>query len=137
MRDWVHARDPSGCGMRSYATARAPFSQQTTSKVPASRSPLAMTVAKPPAASTARISPATSRWAGRRASTGSLGRAIAGEAGQRDVRAHEGTGAAADLLAVGVDQVRFGDEHPALAADPAAFGDDFAAADRLGEVQVE
>src|SRR5688572_9701681 len=104
--------------MRSYAAAFAPRSQQTTSSVPASRSPLATTVAKPPAASTARISPETSRWAGRRASTGSVPRAVAGEAGQRDVRAHESPGAAPDLVAFGVDQVRFGDEHAAPAADP-------------------
>src|SRR5690348_6304768 len=123
--------------MRSYAAACAPRSQQTTSKVPASRSPFAITVANPPAAWTARISPATSRWAGRRASTGSGRSAVAGQAGQRDVRAHEGAGAAADFLALGVDQMRFGDEHAPFAADPAAFGDDFAAADRLGEVQVE
>src|SRR5690349_19790768 len=123
----VHAREPSACGMRSYAAAFAPFSQQTISKVPASRSPFAITVAKPPAASTARISPVTSRCAGIRPSTCSLRRAVSGQAGKRDVRAHEGAGASADLLATGVDQMRLGDEHPPLAADPTALGDHLAA----------
>src|SRR6478609_5578193 len=106
--------------MRSYAAAAAPRSQQMTSNVPASRSPLAMTVANPPAAWTARISPETSRCAGRRSSITSLRRAIAGESRQGDVRAHERAGAAPDFLALGIDEVRLGDEHPPLAADPAA-----------------
>ena len=58
------------------------------------------------------------------ASRGSIRPApIAGEAGQRDVRAHEGAGAARRFLAVGIDQPRLGDEHPPPAADPAALGD--------------
>ena len=63
--------------------------------------------------------------------------AIAGEAGQRDVRAHEGAGAARAFLALGIDHPRFGDEHPAPAADPAPFGDHLAGLDRPGEMQVE
>src|SRR5687767_5566874 len=120
--------------MRSYAAQALSFPQQTTSRVPASRSPLAITVAKPPSASTARISPATSRCAGSRESA--IG-AVAGEARERDVRAHEGACAAPDLVAFAVDEVRFGDEHSPPPADPAPLGDDLAAADRLGEVQVE
>jgi len=65
----VQAREPSGWGMRSKTREGTPLAQQTTSMVPASRSPLARTVAKPPAVSTARIRPFTSIWAGRRAST--------------------------------------------------------------------
>src|SRR5690554_4415157 len=97
-----------------------------------------MTVAKPPAASTARINPATSRCAGRRASTRrSLRNAVSGEAGQCDVRTHEGAGAPADLFPIGIDEMRFGDEHAPAAADPAPLGDDLAGADRPGEVEVE
>ena len=53
------------------------------------------------------------------------------------MRAHEGAGAAPDLVAFGVGEVGFGDEHPPPPADPAALGDHFAGADRLGEMQVE
>src|SRR5690606_9738747 len=123
--------------MRSYATARRPRAQQTTSKVPASRSPFASTVANPPAASTARIRPVTSRWAGSRESGASTTGAISRQAGERDVRAHERAGAAADLVPLGVDQASLGDEHAPAAADPAPLGHDVTGPDRLGEVQVE
>src|SRR5688500_3694622 len=112
--------------MRSYAAAQRSPPQHMTSKVPASRSPLAITVAKPPSASTARIRPLTSIWAGIRDSRESAIRAVAGKARERDVRAHERAGAAPDLVAFGVGQVRLGDEHPAPPADPAPLGDDLA-----------
>jgi hypothetical protein len=47
-------------------------------------------------------------------------RTIAVEAAQRDVRAHEGAGAARAFLAVGIDEPRLADEHPPLAARPSA-----------------
>src|SRR5688500_18378426 len=98
--------------MRSYAAQDRSFPQQTTSKVPASRSPFAITVAKPPSASTARISPVTSICAGSRDSAESAIGAVTGEARESDVRAHERASATPDLVAFAVDKVRFGDEHP-------------------------
>lgn len=62
----VQIRCPAGCGMGSKRRAGPPFSVRTTRIDPASRSPLCSTAAKPPAAATARIRPATSRWAGKR-----------------------------------------------------------------------
>src|SRR5690606_8250387 len=99
---------------------------QMTSRVPASRSPFARTVAKPPAVSTARIRPVTSTWAGSRDSGRSAIGSIAGKAGEYDVRAQESTCTASDFVAFRVNQARLGDEDPPPAADPATLGDDLA-----------
>src|SRR5690606_18716370 len=107
------------------------------SNVPASRSPFATTVAKPPAASTARIRPVTSTCAGSLGSSVSAKGRVTRQAGKSDVRSHESARAAPDLLTFRVDQARFGNEDPAATADPAAFGHDLAGANRLGEVKVE
>lgn len=62
-------RPPVASGIRSKRRTFPPLSAKTTRIVPASRSPLLSTAAKPPAASTMRIRPATSRWAGSRVIT--------------------------------------------------------------------
>jgi len=46
---------------------------------------------------------------------------VAGEAGERDSRAHEGPGSAADFVAVGIHQSGLRDQHPLAAADPSTF----------------
>src|SRR5262245_36841672 len=91
-----------------------------------------MMVPKPPSASACRTSAVASSRAGRRSA-----KPVSVEPTKRDMRAHEGAGAAGALFALAVDDPRFGDEHAALAGNPAAFGASFSVTHRLGEMKVE
>src|SRR5262245_5741761 len=89
-------------------------------------------VPNPPSASACRTSAAASSRAGRRSD-----KPVTVETAERDVRAHEGAGAAGAFLAFAIDDPRFGDEHTALARNPATLGASFPVPHRLGEMKVE
>src|SRR5690606_19569167 len=132
----AQTRCPSRCGIRSYAAASRSLPQHTIIKVPASRSPFAITVAKPPTALTARISAPTSACTGSRGSGSGID-SVAGQARQSDMRARERSRSAADLITFAVDQARFRHEDPAPAAHPPALGEHLSAPNGLRKVQIK
>src|SRR3954452_13497452 len=121
--------------MRSKIRGFPPFSKRITTIEPAVSSPLARTAPKPPSDS-ARRSMALTRIALVSRASISAGR-VAGEARQRNARAHEGAGSPPRFLALGVDQPRLADEDSAPSARPAPFRHHLAAGERSGEEQVE